>query len=212
LLLCAALAFAPALVAAPDARAHGITGSYRSAISSVNPATPGLDVQVVAGGGDLKVTDTAGAVIIIDGYEDEPYLRFTPTAVYRNTHSPATYLNETSDASSGLPPGADASLAPQWEKVSDSGTYQWHDHRIHWMASNPPTPVQDHPGSRAHIFDWKIGGSVDGRPLVVRGTLDWVPRTRHVTPILVGVILLNVLFLGWLAWRVGMLRPAPRPG
>jgi hypothetical protein len=204
-LAAACLAAAASLTVAPTAWAHNVTGAYRSAVLSVRPAVPGLKIEVVNGGNDLKVTDRSSVTIVIDGYEGEPYLRFTPDGVYRNTRSPATYLNQTTDASAALPPDADASAPPVWRKVSSDRTYEWHDHRIHWMASQPPAPVRDKPAKRSHIFDWKVAGTAGGAPFTVRGTLDWVPQDTRITPLLLLLVGANIAFVLALAWYVGML-------
>ncbi len=112
-------------------------------------------------------------VVVIDGYEGEPYLRFSPDGVERNRHSPATYLND--DRFGARPGDADRRAPPQWERVAAGGAYDWHDHRIHWMSTSyPPVVVADK--SMAHrIFDWSVPGTLDGKPFAVQGRLDYAP-------------------------------------
>jgi hypothetical protein len=39
--------------------------------------------------------------------------------------------------------------------------------------------VQRNPDARHHILDWRVPGTVDGKPFTVYGTLDWgVKRGR----------------------------------
>ncbi len=74
----AAVALALALIAVPEAAAHGGLGpaqGYTSSITSVSPQVQGLEVAVVAGD-HLRLTNRTGQVVTILGYEQEPYLRF----------------------------------------------------------------------------------------------------------------------------------------
>ena len=82
--------------------------------------------------------------MIVEGYEGEPYLRFSPDGtVERNRLSTATYLNEDrAGAGITIPPEvqeADADTPPEWEEVASGGTYAWHDHRVHWMDDASPS-------------------------------------------------------------------------
>src|SRR5919109_5120521 len=86
--------------------------------------------------------NNTGKPILVPGYDGEPYLRFTTDAVYRNERSPATYLNEERYGEIELPARANAEAKPERKKVADSGYYEWHDHRIHWMSPVPPPQVR----------------------------------------------------------------------
>ncbi len=63
-----------------------------------------------------------GEEVVILGYDGEPYLRFTADGVFRNTRSPATYLNEDRFANVTVPASADPEAPPEWERVSSSQT------------------------------------------------------------------------------------------
>jgi hypothetical protein len=71
------------------------------------------------------------------------------------------------------------------------------------MGSEPPRQVKDTPGKRSHLFDWTIDGTAGGAPCVVSGTLDWVPKGGPVTQVVIGLLLVNVVFLGALAIYAG---------
>ena len=43
---------------------------------------------------------------------------------------------------------------PQWKVVARDGRYEFHDHRMHWMAKNVPPQVTDK-SKRTKIVDWK---------------------------------------------------------
>ena len=75
-----------ALVACPAAASHGGGAQgYRSTVERVTPTVSGLKVFVVDSDDQLELTNTAGREIVIDGYEGEPYLRFTREGVFENS-------------------------------------------------------------------------------------------------------------------------------
>ena len=172
-----------ALVAVPAAGAHlGGPKGFKSTVTSLTPATKGIKA-IMLGGDDRMVlhTDT-GKVLIIKGYSGEPYLRFSPDAVYLNDHSPAVYLNSDRYANVQVPPAASASAKPQWEKILPGHAFTWHDHRVHWMSPILPPAVQRDPGTTHHVFDWTIPATLDGKPLTIHGTLNYVPPPSSSSP------------------------------
>jgi hypothetical protein len=160
------------------ASAHTVSGqgatNYRSTLTAISPPTPGLTVAVVNLGSDLKLTWTGPTNLTVFGYQGEPYLRIGPDGVYRNRLSPATYLNVTRSYGA-IPPYADATAPPDWVRLSTGRTVLWHDHRIHWMGGPTPPPVAAAPGSFHQVVTWTVKMSDAGKPIVVTGTLDWVP-------------------------------------
>src|SRR6202035_4435325 len=62
------------------------------------------------------------------------------------------------------------------KKLSGGHTARWHDHRIHWMGSQPPPIVRRAPSQRHAVFPtWTVELRRDTLPIVVTGTLTWVP-------------------------------------
>ena len=61
------------------------------------------------------------------------------------------------------PPGVDSKGEPRWKEVSRTGRFEWHDHRMHWMAAGDPEAVKDK-DVRTKVFDWKVPVTVDGQP------------------------------------------------
>ena len=84
---------------------------------------PGVSVRVLQFGDALEVVNTTGTEVTVPGYSDEPYLRNGPDGVWRNAHSPATYLNLDRYGAAGLPPGADVAAEPDWQQVSTQPHY-----------------------------------------------------------------------------------------
>ncbi len=174
-----ALVFMLALVAVPGAFAHrGGSTLYRSTVTAVDPPVSGVHVEVLGGDDRIYLTNETAKAIVIDGYSGEPYLRFTRTGTYENVRSPAVWLNLDRYARKKVPRTADPKAAPRWRRVASGGRYAWHDHRAHWMSPIFPPKVRAAPDERHRIFDWRIPGKVAGRPLSIRGTLEYVPKSK----------------------------------
>ena len=172
------LAIGATAVFSPSASAHGIGGTqptnYETTITRVDPRTPGLHVEVVDTGTQLRLTNDAGHDVYVLGYDGERYLRVGPRGVFENRRSPATYLNRSATPTSP-PRFADSSATPVWQRVSDGTSATWHDHRTHWMGSEPPPAVQ-RDDSVGHLIDrWTVELRSVTRPIAVHGTLAWVP-------------------------------------
>lgn len=184
--LIGALAVGWALVVVPvtPASAHGSTPdgtNYRSRVTAITDpggaavGTPdGVAWRVLGGDGLLQVT-TTDAEVVVEGYDDEPFLRVGPDGVFENRNSPATYLNADRYANITVPADVDATAPPEWRRVSDAAQWQWHDHRIHWMAPTPPPPIGDRPDVGQRVLDWVVPFEVDGDRFDARGVLDYVP-------------------------------------
>jgi hypothetical protein len=173
-----------ALVLCPAAAAHGGGGAlgFRSAVTGIAPAAPGLSVTVLDSDDRLEVVNDSGKPLIVLGYEGEPYLAFRNGRVYRNVRSPATYLNDDRYGVVALPPDADAKKAPVWEEVARRERYDWHDHRIHWMSRTLPPKVRAAQDKPHHIFDWTVPARLDGRAVRISGSLDYEPPPGQTFP------------------------------
>src|SRR5262245_15534487 len=179
LLMCALLGCGAVVAFASPAGAHGIGGTqptnYETTITRVDPPVPGVHVEVVDLGNRLRLTNDTSHDVVVLGYDGEPYLRVGPRGVFENRKSPATYLNRSRVPTGPAPASADSAAPPVWQRVSDASSATWHDHRAHWMGSDPPPAVQRDPG-REHVIDrWTVGLRVGGRPVAVHGVLEWVP-------------------------------------
>jgi hypothetical protein len=167
-----------ALGVAPSAAAHGGGGGaqgYRSTVTAIRPSIAGLTVTVLDSDDRLGLRNESGKTVVVDGYDDEPYLRFVGKDVYRNVRSPATYLNEDRYGRIEVPTSADANAKPVWKQVARGGYWEWHDHRIHWMSTIPPAKVSAAKSEPHHLFDWRVPGSAGGRRLAIVGSLDYSP-------------------------------------
>ncbi|CAN5502822.1 hypothetical protein BH10ACT1_BH10ACT1_43250 [soil metagenome] len=114
--------------------------NYRSTLTTMKPPTAFVRAQVVGGDGFLQMKVATGHEVVVNGYQDEPYLRFLKDGtVQENTNSPATYLNRTRYGSNGVPSSlsGDTLPAPAWKTIGHGGYAVWHDHRINFMGKDP---------------------------------------------------------------------------
>ena len=186
----ALLVLVPAAAAHP--RAKGYARGFESKILAVQPAVAGLTVSVVDGDDRLRVENGSGTEVLVLGYDGEPYLRIGPAGVHRNERSPAAYLNRDRFANVAVPLTAKAEAPPLWRRVAERPAWQWHDHRIQWMASGPPEQVRAEPDSRHTIFGWRVPGRIGDRALIVTGRLDYVPPPENgVSPLLLVLVVVT---------------------
>ncbi len=186
----AALTTAPAL-------AHEGDPDYESLVTT--PGPEGLEVRVLSGDDRLEVRNRTGELVVIEGYDDEPYARLFPDGrVQVNERSPAAYLNEDPRGDVDVPAVADAEAEPRWRTVEGNGRFEFHDHRIHWMNDADPPKVQEDPAPRQKVYDWSVPVTVAGTPASIDGTLWW-RGTGGGTPtaafVLLGVVIAGSLVL-----------------
>jgi hypothetical protein len=168
-----ALATLVVSLCASSAYAHAGNPKYESLVEGVSPKISGFSVTVLNGDDRLEVINHSSKTITIDGYNNEPYLRMEPGGtVSVNLKSPAYYLNVDPTDTAPVPAIADAKAAPQWKVVEHDGRYQFHDHRIHWMATSTPQQVTDK-SKRTKVTDWRVPLHTDGSDGAISGTLFW---------------------------------------
>jgi hypothetical protein len=171
--LIAAAAAALLLAGAPLAAAHQGNPNMRSAVTAITPETDGITVSVLNNDDRLELHNTSGEDVVIEGYSGEPYARVLGDgSVEVNTNSEAFYLNDDRYGDVKVPAGL--GKEPKWKRLSGTGRFEWHDHRMHWMSQSRPPQVKDE-DAKAHIFDWKVPITVGGTQGRIAGTLDWVP-------------------------------------
>jgi hypothetical protein len=158
---------------AASAFAHAGNPNYESLVASVTPTIKGFSVVVLSGDDRLEVVNHGSQTITIDGYNKEPYVRMAPDGtVSANLRSPAYYLNQDPTGTLPVPAIADEKAAPQWKVVARDGRFQFHDHRIHWMAKGTPQQVKD-TSVRTKVVDWTVPLHAGGRDGAIAGTLFW---------------------------------------
>lgn len=137
---------------------------YRTTVTSITPATDAIDVGVEGGDAFLRIEVEPGHEVVILGYDDEPYLRIgADGTVEQNRRSYATYYNEERYGRTDVPEIVDNDAPPDWERVGGGGAWAWHDHRAHWMGTDPPIGLE--PGDS--LPPQVVPIVVDGVPVAV---------------------------------------------
>jgi hypothetical protein len=178
------------LFAAP-AWGHGGNPNYRSVIDSVTPKVPGVSLEVLSYDSYFQLLDQHGHEVVIYGYEGEPYARILKDGTVQvNERSPAFFLNDTRFPTTEVPPSANAEAPPKWKTVDDSGTFLWHDHRMHYGSEAVPPQVKD-TSVKTKVYDYEVPIRIDGRKGAIDGTLYWVGSadTSKLPFIIVGLLI-----------------------
>ena len=154
-----------------------VAGSdFDGRVVSVTPEIPGVRVRILQFGDELELVNRTGSEISVPGYSDEPYLRIGPDGVWRNAHSPATYINLDRYGHVALPDSASPAAEPEWVQVSTEPHYIWHDHRTHWMSQRILPPQVAAAPDRSHtVFEWTVPMRHGDDPVEVAGVLTWSP-------------------------------------
>ena len=172
--------------------------NYRSNITSVDPQIAGLSLKILDYNDQLVLTNHSGREVTVLGYSGEPYARILPDGTTQvNQASPAYYLNQNFYGNVTVPPSANAKATPRWVQVDKTGTFQWHDHRIHWMSPITPPQVKNK-SKTTKIFDWTVPIQVGPQRGVVNGNLFWVGQNGGGFPAwaLISLIVVGVLGIG----------------
>ena len=139
--LIGAAAAAIVLAGAPLALAHQGNPNMRSAVTAITPQTDGITVTVLNNDDRLELHNTSGEDVVIEGYSGEPYARVLGDGtVAVNTNSEAYYLNDDRYGDVKVPKGLGSE--PRWKRLSGTGRFEWHDHRMHWMSRSKPPQVK----------------------------------------------------------------------
>jgi hypothetical protein len=189
----AAASLTLAVLASP-ASAHKGNPNFRSYVNELTPRVPGVTLQVLNGDDRLELINRSNRTITVEGYNDEPYAQVLADGTVRvNQSSPATYLNTDRLGQAPIPPSADANAVPEWRTIDRTRRFEWHDHRIHWMAKGTPPQVKDK-GKRTKVFDWAVPVKVGSQTGAIRGTLFWQPQPGGApTGAIAGFVVLLVL-------------------
>lgn len=145
LVLVAAIAF----VMPESAHAHGIGGLEPSEtttkVVSVTPQSNDFTIEAIENGERVRLTRTADKTIYVLGVDGELYIQISTQGAFVNKKSATRLINQSTTTNKSVnqqtreykATSADPNEPPAWEKVSDSNTYSWHDHRTHYMGTVP---------------------------------------------------------------------------
>lgn len=175
---------AAGIAAAPPASAHTIGGvaatNYRTEITAVTPTTPGVIIRVRDLGRRLELENRTSEDVVVQGYQNEPYLRVGPAGVFENVRAPSLYQNKITTGNAALvdlPAEADPLAPPEWRRRGGGNTVSWRDHRARWEGADPPS-VRANPGvAQTVVPRWSVGllKGPNQASVVVAGRISWVP-------------------------------------
>jgi hypothetical protein len=113
-LLATLLALVLAAAVTTSGAAHeGAPGEgYRSTVAGIEPAVPGLLVDVLDDDEMLAVRNWTGKTVVLEGADGEPLFRFTGDEVRQRDGS-------------------------GWRVVKRGTSHAWHDARVHWAGATP---------------------------------------------------------------------------
>lgn len=171
------------LLAAPALADPAKPSNYISTVEA--SPSDGFAVSIQGGDSYFVLEVQPGTEVIVPGYDDdedltdwqelEVYLRvLADGTVQLNRSSEAYYLNgsryfgELPDQPLGV------GVAPDWETVASDGRVAWHDHRIHFMGTDPGDRVDPTISGPQPFSEYGVELVVDGEPLVIAGQLEYI--------------------------------------
>lgn len=169
---------------------------YRSEVVAITPATEAITVTIEGGDAFVRIVVDPGHEVIVNGYDDEPYLRISRDGtVEQNRRSMATYYNAERFGSDQIPDIVDNTADPEWQEIGQGGSWAWHDHRAHWMESKPPIGLEPGESLPSQTIPILVDG--DRVEIDVQTTLQ---RSPSIWPVVFGAMIgLQLVLLGALA-------------
>ncbi len=160
------------LVAVAPALAHEEVSGVTNVIDAVEPALPGVTIQVQISVADQLLVENATTVeLAVLGERDEPFLRIGPDGAFANLRSPTWYRSNDPTGAFPVPPSADASAQPQWVRIAREPSWGWFDHRLHRVQLGV-APPSDRPIT---LERWSVPMRYGDRDVVVRGRREFRP-------------------------------------
>lgn len=186
---------ASALAAPAAALGHQGNPNMESVVRTITPKTPGVSLEVLNRDDRFQITNRSSRTVVIEGYDHDDYARLLPDGTVEvNRNSPAAYLNDDRYADVAVPASAKPGAVPVWRVLDRTHTFQWHDHRMHYMGAGVPPQVTDR-DRRTKVFDYRVPIRVDAQRGAIAGTLWWTPRPGGGPPA-VALAALAVLVVG----------------
>ena len=214
------------LVAAPAAADPPGPTNYDARIVEIEPAVEGVEARVLGGDSFLQLSVAEGHEAVVRGYDgEELYLRFDANGeVYENRRASSYYQNQSrfNPNAADRPAELGADVPPDWALVSTTGTYAWHDHRIHWMSPTqlPFRAVADSDDAvevdpalsepqLTTVWAQPVPITVDGEQVGITGQLYYLPDASPVPAAVAAALgLAAILALGWRSPVAGILAGA----
>lgn len=170
------------LMVPSSASAHGpVDPAASSYLAVVTTVAPGVQAKAVDGDQRLWLRVDPRRVVVVLDYRGAPYLRFSPAGVQVNENSAMYYLNQV--PAQTPPAGLGSGTPPRWAPVTSGHEYEWHDGRLHALATTALAPGATYAGR------WTVPLRLAGGNSIVAGALYYAPNPSLVWfwPIVVAV-------------------------
>jgi hypothetical protein len=169
------------VVPAAPAAAHGSDPSVHPVLDTVEPALPGVTVQLAQSiTAQLVVSNpTPTTLSVLDG-NGEAFLRIGPAGVLANRASAWWYLTNSPNGDTDVPADSQPGAPPRWEQVAAEPAWGWFEHRLHPSPQGVPPAV-----SRARriktLARWSVPFDFGGQPVTASGRIVYEPVRGAVT-------------------------------
>ena len=210
----ATLALAPVAHAAITQTPDVTDTRYQSTLRSVVPSVPGVTWKVIDRGDEIQLINHSGRTVTVYAYQTTPFLgpnysggpyaRIKPDGTVEvNESSPAYYLNQSFyEGGVSVPATASATAPPHWVTLAKTGSFIWHDHRIHYLTPIVPASIRKRGlNRRQFVFNWYVPFTVGTRRGYLAGQLYWVGQKGFSFPA-GAIIALIVVVIGGAAFVV----------
>jgi hypothetical protein len=170
---------------------------YRSVLERVSPVVGGVSWKVLDYNDQIDLVNRSRATVTVFGYLGEPYLRILANgAVQLNENSQAYYLNQSFYANpADVPSSVTTGYPEDWVTVARTGSFIWHDHRIHYYSSALPADV--HNVDKTTLVErWTVPievGSVKGK---LYGKLVWIGEKPFAFPLAAIIAFIAIVIAG----------------
>lgn len=130
-------------------------GAFQSRLTSDPEPVKGVTVGLAPGTVPaVHIHNQSGKPVVVADAAGRAHLRIGPGGSFINANQA---------------PGE-----PQWVKVAGGSRYTWTEPRATYGDLWPPETVS-RAGRRAQVATWSLPVTVDGKPVAVKGVVDWLP-------------------------------------
>ena len=201
------LAFAPAASATINQTPDVTDTHYSSVLVRVKPVVDGVSWKVIDLNNEIELINRSHRTVTVYGYSAAaqqvsyvggPYARVLGDGTVQiNENSQAYYLNQSFFADyAALPKSTSANGYPtDWVTVAKTGSFLWHDHRIHYTGLGTAQQVTD-VHRRTLIFSWYVPIQVGSTYGYLYGKLYWNAEKGFSFPIGAIVAFIVVVIAG----------------
>jgi hypothetical protein len=163
-----------------------LSTDFEARVRGLQPAASGVEARALDGDLLLELRVAPSRVVVVLGYLDEPFLRFSPAGVEANLASPTAGSARIIGAADGV-----SSSRVRWQRIRRGHVLAWHDNRL-----RPVPTVRTRSQQPRVVGTWSIPLVVDGRDATLVGS-EWYASGPSPWPWLAaGALLVAVAAIG----------------